>query len=87
MRFLLIPIIIAGGIMLYNKYTNHMEKFHKDDFIIKHEKAVYNEKIKENKTFEDNVTIELKKVKETNDKIKVEPTGVDFSPGNHILTI
>ena len=89
MRFLILTGLLYGGYALYNKYVDHMNEFNKDRFLLKQEKVIYKENEVKNKTFEDNISKVLQKVKAKNEKIETEPkeTGVDFSDGNHILTI
>jgi len=89
MKFIIYSIIIAGGLSLYNKYQDHMKEFNKDRYLLQQEKVVYDKDEHKNKVLEANITKELKKVKEKNEKISEEPesTGVDFHDGNHILTI
>ena len=89
MRFIILTGLLYGGYILYNKYVDHMNEFNKDKFLLKQEKVIYKENEIKNKTFENNISKVLQKVKAKNEKIENESkeTGVDFSDGNHILTI
>ena len=86
-NWIIISVVASVLGFAYHLYSNHMEEFNKDKQILKQESLIYKKIEIKNKSFEENMSIELNKTKEINENLQTEPVEINLSTGSHTFSL